>query len=409
MNAHFRGHGPQTAEELIALHDARTSFFLATARHAVLAQGLFARVPPCREGLDAGVRRALLQAHDAGHQAPVVVGAVPFDVRQPAALSVAHAVLRTSPSAPTAHQTTPPNDTCGAIVAPGPRGEAPPLIASPVPEAAFYVRGVARAVERIRADALDKVVLARALDVKAGQPFDVRALLARLRADNPRGYTFAVRVGQERQLIGASPELLVSRCNGVVRANPLAGSAARSTDPVEDLRRARALLQSAKDLEEHRLVVDAVAQGLSPLCRGLDVPGTPSLLATPTMWHLSTEVTGISDADALTLALALHPTPAVCGYPRDAARELIAQTEPFDRGFYAGMLGWSDLHGDGEWIVTIRCADISGAHARIYAGAGVVAESSPQSELAETAAKFRTMLNALGLADEDRHAPRMAA
>jgi isochorismate synthase len=269
-----------------------------------------------------------------------------------------------------------------------------------VPEAEAYAAGVAQAVRRIRAGAVDKVVLARTLELEAERAPELRSLLARLAARNPLGFNFAVPLGSGRALVGASPELLVSRSAGVLRANPLAGSLPRSRDPVEDMRRAQALLESPKDLEEHRIVVDAVVQALRPLCPKLQVPAHPSLLHTSAMWHLSTEITGHTEADALTLALALHPTPAVCGFPRHVAHELIGEIEPFDRGFYAGAFGWSDARGDGEWVVSLRCAEVEGRRLRLYAGAGVVADSQPEAEVAETAAKFRTMLDALGLAHE---------
>jgi len=185
-----------------------------------------------------------------------------------------------------------------------------------------------------------------------------------------------------------------------VVANPLAGSVPRSPDPAEDRRRADALLVSAKDRWEHSVVVDAVRQSLEPLCATLTVPSEPSLVQTNSMWHLSTVVTGtVADpsVSALRLATALHPTPAVCGTPTDAARAAIAEYEAFDRGFYTGMVGWSDTRGDGEWVVTIRCAVTDGRNLRLYAGAGVVAESDPEAELAETSAKFRTLLDGLGL------------
>nr|BFE82385.1 hypothetical protein GCM10020093_049860 [Planobispora longispora] len=212
--------------------------------------------------------------------------------------------------------------------------------------------------------------------------------------------SFAAPLPGGRTLIGASPELLVSRRGRTVISNPLAGSAARSADPAEDRRRAAALAASAKDLHEHRLVVEAVADALAPYCADLDVPNGPELTSTETMWHLSTRVTGVlrdPDTPVLALAAALHPTPAVCGTPRLRARRAIEELEPFDRGFYTGLVGWTDAAGDGEWAVTIRCAEAAGRMLRLYAGAGIVPGSDPDKELAETSAKFRTMLRALGV------------
>ncbi|VWD55355.1 isochorismate synthase [Burkholderia lata] len=363
------------------LYRADAALFLATPGHTLLAADPAEAIPHADTPLATRVAEALRRAQANGYTGAVVVGAVPFDADTPAALRVAHTMLRAAPS--------------GVPRVPEPSGMR--YATREVPAADAYGDAVAHAVARIRAGELDKVVLARTLEVDGEQPVDVAPLVARLAARNPHGYTFSVDLGAGCTLLGASPELLVNRFGGIVRANPLAGSAPRSRDPVEDRRRAEALLDSTKDLDEHRVVVEAVRDSLAPFCSHLDVPARPSLMHTETMWHLSTEVRGETQADALTLALALHPTPAVCGAPRDAARACIRAAEPFDRGFYAGMLGWVDTRGDGEWIVTIRCAQAFDRTLRLYAGAGVVAESTPDGERAETAAKFRTMLDALGI------------
>ncbi|HWN28712.1 MAG TPA: chorismate-binding protein, partial [Actinomycetospora sp.] len=161
-----------------------------------------------------------------------------------------------------------------------------------------------------------------------------------------------------------------------------------------------ALLASVKDHHEHALVVADVAERLRPLVDGLEVPATPSLVATPTLWHLSTTLRGRVTDPAVTslhLAQALHPTPAVCGVPRAAAQAAITEIEPFDRGFYTGTVGWTDAHGDGEWVMALRCGEVQGDHVRLWAGAGIVPASCPADELAETAVKLRTLLDALGL------------
>lgn len=145
--------------------------------------------------------------------------------------------------------------------------------------------------------------------------------------------------------------------------------------------------------------MDAVHQALAPHCTGMTVPARPTLIRTATMWHLSTTVTGTLSSpgtSALDLAMALHPTPAVCGTPTRTARQVIAETEPFDRGFFTGVVGWGNADGDGEWVVTIRCAEAEERTLRLYAGAGIVAASEPEAETAETAAKFRTFLSAVG-------------
>jgi isochorismate synthase len=201
-------------------------------------------------------------------------------------------------------------------------------------------------------------------------------------------------------LLGASPELLVSRSKLHVVANPLAGSAPRSVEPVEDQYRGGALLASQKDQREHAFVVEAVVEALRPLCVDLRVPKEPSLLGTAKMWHLSTEIHGrLRDPEtcSLRLATALHPTPAVCGTPREQAMGAIRELEGFNREFYAGFVGWSDATGDGEWVVTIRCGDVEDRRIRIFAGAGIVDASHPENELDETSAKLNTVLSALGI------------
>jgi isochorismate synthase len=220
---------------------------------------------------------------------------------------------------------------------------------------------------------------------------------------NQGAYTFALEVGeagQSRTLIGASPELLVSRRGRAVLANPLAGSAPRCADPEQDRAVGAALLLSRKDRREHAFVVEAVAASLTPYCVELSVPEQPALIQTATMWHLSTQVRGQlrdSATCALRLATALHPTPAVCGTPTAPAQAAIRSLEGFERGYYAGLVGWSDAGGDGDWIVTIRCAEVERERIRLYAGAGIVDGSDAEAELNETSAKFRTVLSAMGI------------
>jgi isochorismate synthase len=264
---------------------------------------------------------------------------------------------------------------------------------------------VAEALARMAAGGLDKVVLARALDVLADGPVDPVPMLRELARRDPRSYLFAVdlpsdRPGAPRILLGASPELLLAREGAAVTANPLAGSAARCADPDEDRRRGEALLTSAKDRHEHALVAADVAARLRPLVEDLEVPDAPSLVATPTLWHLSTTLRGrVTDPDvsALHLARALHPTPAVCGVPRAAAHAAITEIEPFDRGFYTGAVGWTDVRGDGEWVMALRCGEVQDDRVRLWAGAGIVPASCPSAELAETTVKLRTLLDALAL------------
>jgi isochorismate synthase len=266
-----------------------------------------------------------------------------------------------------------------------------------VPTGAGYAKAVATAVARIRDGQVRKVVLARTIEVRAGRVLDPRLLVHRLRVVDPDAYTFAAptNVGV---IVGASPELLVSRLGREVRSNPLAGSAPRSGDAEEDRANADVLVSSAKEQEEHAIVVEAVADTLRPLCEELTWDPEPMLRETPNVWHLSTRFRGtLRDPapTALDLVAELHPTPAIAGSPTEAALATIEELEPFDRGRYAGPVGWVDANGDGEWAIAIRCAELRGDRATLYAGAGIVADSDPEREVAETEPKFRAFLDAL--------------
>lgn len=362
------------------------SFLLASPERTILALGRRATVSDSDPDTLADRVAATLAEHDA----PLAVGALPFDDGADAHIVVPDEIRTAGPLHPVAARL-------------GRRMALSDFEVTPVPEPAEYERGVARAVVDLTAGALRKVVLARALRLTFASPIDVRQLLLNVGGANTLGYTFAADLPStegHRTIFGATPELLLQRNGTHVLSNPLAGSAPRMSDPVQDKASAEALFASAKDQDEHRVVVEAVVEALAPFCRGLSVPREPSLLSTPTMWHLSSRITGElfdRDVSALRLAAALHPTPAVCGSPRQAARDAIAELEPFDRGFYGGAVGWCDAAGDGQWTVAIRCAEVRDTALQLYAGAGIMPASDPASELAETSAKFRTLLQAMGL------------
>jgi isochorismate synthase len=353
----------------------------------LLGQGIKAQIAP---GPAAGRgARALAQLRATGNPHDVLMGALPFADHAPQRLFI--------PAQVSTHINHP--DMAWQASVPSHR-RAHAVRMRPSPDT--YRANVEQALACIRATGLDKVVLSRSLSIDVR--VDLAALLQRLAARNPIGYTFAIDLADtpspRRTLIGASPELLLSRRGTRVLSHPLAGSVARSADPVEDQRRAAALLQSSKDQREHALVVDAVAGGLRPYCHALWVPPQPSLLSTPTMWHLGTEIRGeLADPamSSLELALALHPTPAVCGHPTPDAYDFIGRVEGFERGYFAGLVGWCDAAGDGEWAVTLRCAEVGDEEATLYAGAGIVDGSQPDEELLETSGKLRTMLAAMGL------------
>jgi isochorismate synthase EntC len=190
----------------------------------------------------------------------------------------------------------------------------------------------------------------------------------------------------------------VSRAGDVVRAQPMAGTAPRSADPTTDARLAAGLLASTKDQAEHRHTIDMVHDTLLPYCSYLDEEAEPSVVAMANVQHLATRLEGRLSAPAASvveLMAALHPTPAVGGWPTDAALALIDAHEGLDRGRYAGPVGWVDAGGNGEWAVGIRSAELSGTTARVFAGVGVVADSDPAAELDETRAKLQAVLSAL--------------
>ena len=242
------------------------------------------------------------------------------------------------------------------------------------------------------------MVLARDLHATASARIDERLLLSRLAARYPDCYTFACA-----GLVGATPELYIKRQGRQISSLVLAGTMPRSGDPAQDAALGAALLASAKEAEEHEYAAAGVRDALAPLCDRLTVAEQPSLLRLANVQHLATAVTGRlaparhpgSVQSVLALVDALHPSAAVCGTPTETAMELIRELEGMDRGRYAGPVGWVDTHGNGEWGIALRCAEVAGHRARLFAGCGIVAGSDPADELAEAQAKFRPMQFAL--------------
>jgi len=258
-----------------------------------------------------------------------------------------------------------------------------------------WCQRIEKACARLRAGELRKVVLAREVDIRADTAISRRAVLERLRDAYPGCMLFAVD-----NFVGASPELLVARHGDRVRSHPLAGTAPRSADLEADALLAAELRSSDKNREEHRITIDMVHEALLPYCSYLDEEAEPSIVPMANVMHLGTMVEGQLSSPApsvLELALTLHPTPAVGGWPTDRALAVIDELEGIDRGRYAGPVGWVDADGNGEWAVGIRSAELGadGLTARVFAGVGVVADSDPLSELAETRAKFQAMLSAI--------------
>lgn len=253
-----------------------------------------------------------------------------------------------------------------------------------------WCAAVEAARDRIAAGALAKVVLAREVRVRADGPFDVLGVAERLATAYPHALRYSVD-----GFVGASPELLVGRFGDVVRAQPMAGTTARTGDEEIDRRCAAELLLSDKNRVEHQITIDMVHETVLPWCSYLDAEPGPTVVAAGPVQHLATLVEGRLSHPApsvLDLVAALHPTPAVGGWPRDPALALIDELEDADRGRYAGPVGWVDRDGNGEWAVGIRGVEIVDNVARIFAGTGVVADSDPLAELEETRAKLESTL-----------------
>ena len=357
------------------------TFVLATGGSAVVADGVHTTYKNLAEA-----RTSL-----ASHSAPIIVGALPFDLTKPPAL------IR-------------PQDV--QFLDALPKWPLRPLptvrIVETIPDPTEHRARIAAALQRLRdpASGLHKVVLARALRLVADGPMDARTIVDRLVAADPATNAYLADLtaaGSDHSgsvLVGASPELLVARQGERVVCAPFAGSAPRLPDPDADRASGEALVASAKNRHEHELVVDEMRKALDPLCVDLQIPPTPQLSRTADVWHLSTPITGRlreKSTTALDLAIALHPTPAVGGAPAGAAADLIGDLEG-DRGFYAGAVGWCDQRGDGRWVVSIRGAQLSADRrsAVAHAGGGIVAESDPDDEVDETTTKFTTILSALG-------------
>jgi isochorismate synthase len=397
------------AYDLLAAFDDRRGFLMERGGLG-LAASLAGGIDLATQGGDDAIRdmgRAVLHrlrgsAAGRGTVSPVAVGSLPFDAGD-ARVSIPVRVVRRTRAGETWLVELPPEDGALPPFEPlpvpgaGPHEAFSELQFSAVPSADGYADAVREASGRIRSGVLRKVVLARQIRVAAGRALDPRLLAARLRSVDPGAYTFAAPTPRGT-LVGASPELLLSRRGRTIRSNPLAGSAPRAGDADEDRANADALAASDKNREEHAIVVEAVAETLRPFCDELAWDPEPVLLPTANIWHLSTRFRGrLRDPapHALELVGALHPTPAVCGDPRAAARSTIAELEPFDRGGYAGPVGWMDAEGDGEWVIALRCAELEGERATLFAGAGIVAGSDPADELDETDRKFRAFLDAL--------------
>jgi isochorismate synthase len=296
--------------------------------------------------------------------------------------------------------------TARAAVRPGPAGLADAgrvrslRIDGGEPDAATWRTVASRFAGAVGRGRLDKVVLARRVDLRADVPIDIAATLRRLADGAAESTVFAIASG-DPVFLGASPERLVRTEGRDARTVAIAGSTRRGRSAAEDEALAVALLVDEKEREEHEVVVRMLRESLAPLCDDLDVAPEPRVIRLRTVQHLCTDVTARTSerAGILSLVEVLHPTPAVGGQPRAVALELIRDQERLDRGWYAAPLGWLDRDGDGEFIVALRSGVVRGDHASLFAGCGIVADSEPDREWEESRMKLRALGAALGTVD----------
>ncbi|EHD23305.1 MULTISPECIES: isochorismate synthase [Brenneria] len=366
------------------------SFLFSSAFRSLYTEGVFKTLTwPASDpsALCQKVAHGFEQARLAGITRPIVVGAIPFDVRQPSSLYIPHACHFLSREAFKQKLSATPQTPLRIVDQ------------QPHPQREYFLAMVESAVNAIRQGELQKIVLSRLQSVQVEHPLNTIALLATLAEQNPNGYYFHLPLAEKRYLFGASPELLLRQQGRSIWSTPLAGTAKRAADERQDRDSRDRLLTSRKDRHEHQLVIEEIRQTLAGYCSSLSIPPQPELLPTPNLWHLASPIAGELKADnsqSLSLAGLLHPTPALCGVPKEKARRLISELEPFERGVFGGIVGWSDDEGNGEWAVTIRCGISQQQHIQLYAGAGIVADSDPAAEWLEIEAKMRTMLRALG-------------
>jgi menaquinone-specific isochorismate synthase len=325
---------------------------------------------------------------------PVLLGAIPFDSNEQHDFILPHVSLVKSVDG-RAWVTTVDDAEPNFVNPPEPATIAASYTVEPGVSVDHYLEAVKQARNAVRNGSITKAVIARDIVINASTPIDVYAVLLRLRSSFGSSYRYLVD-----NFIGASPELLVAVDNGAISSHPLAGTAPRTGDPQTDSALAEKLLSSEKNQIEHRVVIDMVHDTLLPFCSYLDWQPEPSVMQVANVQHLGTLMQGMLSKPfmhVLDAAIMLSPTPALGGFPKQEALELIDQYEGIVRGRYGGAVGWFDRKGNGAFAVAIRCAQLSPdrTSARLFAGGGIVADSDPATELAETQAKFQAMLAAI--------------
>ncbi|MYM58151.1 isochorismate synthase [Vibrio sp. OCN044] len=380
----------QMANEIVTkkLHDS--PFFFASPTNSMLGVGIQTQL---RKSIPfaqlASTAQTLLEkAKTKQNSNPVLFATVPFDEGTPTQFCIPETLYI---SGSTSNYRAQHDLSQTAKVISPPSGEE-------------YKNGVSHLLNLFNTSELSKVVLSRSVKIATDNNIDQCSLLKNLLSINANGYTYCSQISECSKLMGASPELLLSKQGRHVLSNPLAGSRPKSSCKTKNESACASLLDTQKDLNEHSFVVEEVERVLGQYCHNLYTPMFPSVIETETMLHLSTVLKGETqepNISSLKIAADLHPTPAVCGFPRQSAYRAIKEIERFERGYFTGMVGWCDARGNGEWVVTIRCAEVSQNSMSIYAGAGIVNESSPQSELEETGAKMTTILRAAGIKVDD--------
>ncbi|ALJ86083.1 TPA: isochorismate synthase [Acinetobacter baumannii] len=317
---------------------------------------------------------------------PVVIGAIPFDTTQPSMLHFyrQHQKQNTASFTQFEHQ-----QQFGSFKLNSQKR----LVSKQQ-----FANAIDQALIQFDHNNLEKIVLSQAVDFELSHQQSPYDLVHTLAAQNQHAFSFVIPVEDNAHLLGASPELLISKQGHIVKSNPLAGSRPLSEDDRINQKNIEDLYASTKDLHEHQIVVDSVFKNLKPFCQKLSVSEQPEILKTTTMLHLSSVFEGQlknEQTNALALALSLHPTPAICGSPTQLSKHFILEYEGYDRNYFAGLVGWMDADGNGEWAVTIRCGLLSERNLRLYAGAGIVKGSEAELEWNETEAKMQTLLKTL--------------
>lgn len=380
-------------ENNILLHtfnENRKDFYFSTPEYEILAPDISVKIPfSCTREIPQMVADMQKKGQLKGK---IIVGAIPFDADDSGFLYITDRwEKRDTPFAARAgrkNQSNMKNKLVSKQYLPSPEQ---------------YMKMVDKGIGFIRSGLINKLVLSRGIRLTFQEKLDVLLILQRLYQGNSRGYTYALPLEKEKVLIGASPEMLISKRKDFIYSNPLAGSRPRGKSQAEDIAMAEELRSSAKDIGEHRLVVEEIVEKMSGICKNVKASKEPELISTKQLWHLSSIVQGEltqPEQTVLEAALTIYPTPAICGVPQETAYRKILELEGQARGVFTGITGWCDENGDGDWAIAIRGAEIQNNEIFIRAGAGIVYDSIPEEEMKETGVKFRTMLSGIGLSQE---------